>query len=81
MFAMWCWLQPFGQPLILMWMRRAIGSSIPSDSTRSRTAAHNRVFGRGNSGTIPPARTLPGAVLPAGLAADFVARQLQPSGE
>ena len=49
--------------------------------TRTRTAAHNRVFGRGNSGTIPPARTLPGAVLPAGLAADFVARQLQPSGE
>ena len=48
---------------------------------RTRTAAHNRVFGRGNSGTVPPARTLPGAVLPAGLAADFVARQLQPSGE
>ena len=38
MFAMWCWLQPFGQPDILMWIRRVSGSSIPIDSMRSRTA-------------------------------------------
>ncbi len=38
MFAMWCWLQPFGQPDILMWMRLVSGSSIPIASTRSITA-------------------------------------------
>ena len=26
MFAMWCWLQPFGQPDILMWTRLVSGS-------------------------------------------------------
>ena len=25
---MWCWLQPFGQPLILMWILRVSGSVI-----------------------------------------------------
>src|SRR5215210_6191200 len=38
MFAMWCWLHPFGQPDILMWIRLVSGSSMPIDSTRSRTA-------------------------------------------
>ena len=38
MFAMWCWLQPFGQPDILMWIRLVSGSSMPIDSMRSRTA-------------------------------------------
>ena len=38
MLAMWCWLQPFGQPDILMWTRRVSGSSISIDSIRSRTA-------------------------------------------
>ena len=35
MFAMWCWLQPFGQPDILMWIRLVSGSVIPIDSIRS----------------------------------------------
>ena len=35
MFAMWCWLQPFGQPDILMWTRLVSGSVISIDSTRS----------------------------------------------
>ncbi len=35
MLAMWCWLQPFGQPLILMWIRLVSGSSIRISSRRS----------------------------------------------
>ena len=38
MFAMWCWLQPFGQPDILMWTCRVSGSLISIASMRSRTA-------------------------------------------
>ena len=38
MLAMWCWLQPFGQPDILMCTRLVSGSSISIDSMRSRTA-------------------------------------------
>ena len=38
MFAMWCWLQPLGQPDILMWIRLVSGSVISIASTRSRTA-------------------------------------------
>src|SRR5918997_1283225 len=38
MLPMWCWLQPFGQPDILMWMRRVSGSVMPIASTRSWTA-------------------------------------------
>ena len=36
---MWCWPQPFGQPLILMWICRVSWSSIPIASTRSWTAS------------------------------------------
>ena len=35
MFAMWCWLQPFGQPDILMWTLRVSGSVMSIASTRS----------------------------------------------
>ena len=38
MSAMWCWLQPFGQPLILMWIRLVSGSVIAISATRSETA-------------------------------------------
>ena len=38
MLPMWCWLQPFGQPDILMWIRRVSGSVIPIDSIFSWTA-------------------------------------------
>src|ERR671914_212551 len=38
MFAMWCWLQPFGQPDILMCTLRVSGSVMFIDSMRSRTA-------------------------------------------
>ena len=38
MLAMWCWLQPFGQPDILMWTRLVSGSVISIDSIRSWTA-------------------------------------------
>ena len=38
MLAMWCWLQPFGQPLILMWIFLVSESVICIDSTRSLTA-------------------------------------------
>ena len=38
MLAMWCWLQPFGQPLILMWIWRVSGSSIAIAASFSRTA-------------------------------------------
>ena len=38
MFAMWCWLHPFGQPDILMWIRRVSGSVMSISVTRSRTA-------------------------------------------
>ena len=38
MLEMWCWLQPFGQPLILMWIRFVSSSSICIESTRSLIA-------------------------------------------
>ena len=38
MLAMWCWLQPFGQPLILMWICLVSGSVISISSSRSWTA-------------------------------------------
>ena len=38
MLAMWCWLQPFGQPLILMWIRLVSASEISISSTRSLIA-------------------------------------------
>ena len=38
MLPMWCWLQPFGQPDILMWILRVSGSVISIDSIRSWTA-------------------------------------------
>ena len=38
MLPMWCWLQPFGQPDILMWMPRVSGSVIRICSMRSVTA-------------------------------------------
>ena len=34
MLAMWCWLQPLGQPLILMWIRLVSASVISISSTR-----------------------------------------------
>src|ERR1700759_1204175 len=38
MSAMWCWLQPFGQPLIFTCIRRVSGSSICISAIRSDTA-------------------------------------------
>ena len=38
MSAMWCWLQPFGQPLIFTCILRVSGSVMPICSMRSRTA-------------------------------------------
>jgi len=38
MLAMWCWLQPFGQPDILMWTLRVSGSAMSISSTRCCTA-------------------------------------------
>ena len=38
MLPMWCWLQPLGQPDILMWILRVSGSVMTIDSIRSWTA-------------------------------------------
>ena len=38
MLAMWCWLQPFGQPLILMWICLVSASVISISSSRSLIA-------------------------------------------
>ena len=38
MLPMWCWLQPLGQPDILMWIRRVSGSVMFIASIRSCTA-------------------------------------------
>src|SRR4029078_3372606 len=38
MLAMWCWLQPFGQPDIFTWMRFVSGSVICIEARRSWTA-------------------------------------------
>lgn len=57
-------------------------------STGSRTtdrmrvrANRNRMPAGRNAGPVPNGRPLPGASMPAAGAAEFVARQLQPSGE